>query len=331
MLALANHENTIFSRRDIFSVLLIDILILLIMLIRWNAVVLYPILVLLLTFILLHRSVSRKWLVIVAVSPLLAYFIFLSVQYNIVKVKPVHAERVVMALDLASMIVYDPSVCESLKLSSCNLIQGKITPEFVVGNGAIDHTINQGRRRMEPAFIRLADSQSLKDEMYQAAMSFPLTYGKVKFLNFLDYLTPRPRYYFQSFIHPNQLGVYPNLRFDSVRNWYVTLLHSVYTHPILKMVSFAHITWMLLGMGLLSHSWVLNHHSTRHVILGGLLLVPLCYEFSYLLALTASDFRFMYPSTLLIQIITICCLATFSEQRVAAVQGAARAVGLQGY
>jgi len=316
MLALLKNRGDAISRSDVITIIIIGILITLVMLVRWNSVTLYPILILLFCSILIRRLVPRRMLILVAMSPLAAYILFLFFEYYVAEVKAMHTERVSLALDLASMIVYEPSICETLKLQSCELVNGKITPEFVVGDGAIDHTINQGLRWMEPAFISLVNHKSLTSDMLQAAMHFPGTYAKVKALNFLDYMTPRPRYYFQSFIHPNDLGLYLNSQFDSVRTRYIALLHWVYSHPILKMLSFAHVTWMILDLGGLLYCFVMHRHSSRYALLGLILLVPLAYELSYLLALTASDFRFMYPSTLLTQIITIGIVATLPEQRI---------------
>ncbi|HKV06804.1 MAG TPA: hypothetical protein VJ725_01615, partial [Thermoanaerobaculia bacterium] len=39
-----------------------------------------------------------------------------------------------------------------------------------------------------------------------------------------------------------------------------------------------------------------------------LLLVPLVYSFSYLLAATVQDYRFLYPSTLFVQVFTVAAI-----------------------
>ena len=309
MLALLKNGRVEISRGDIAKIVITIFFILLVMLVRWNSAILYPFLILLMCSILSRRLVSRRMLLLLAMSPLAAYFLFLFFEYKVVRVEARHPENVSFALDLASMIVYDPSICTTLKLQSCELVNEKITPEFMVGNGAIDHTINQGLRTMEPVFMSLVNSESLTSDLLHAAMRFPEMYARVKVLNFIDYMTPRPRYYFQSFIHPNELGLYLNAQFKTIRGKYVVLLHWFYSHPVLKMFSFAHITWMVIDLVGILYCFVRHRHSDRYTILGLILLIPLAYELSYLLALTASDFRFMYPSTLLTQIITISAVA----------------------
>ena len=261
-LALLKNGQVAISRSDIVTIIVIGVLITFVMLVRWNSVVLYPVLIMLLCSILIRRFVPPRMLILLAMSPLAAYILFLFFEYKVVRVETQHTEKVSFALDLASMIVYDPSLCTKLELQSCELVKGRITPEFVIGNGAIDHTINQGLRTMEPAFMSLVDSKSLTSDMLQAAMHFPGTYAKVKVLNFIDYMTPKPRYYFQSFIHPNDLGLYLNARFDTIRSKYVVLLHWVYSNPVLKMFSFAHITWMVFDLGGLLYCFAMHRHSS---------------------------------------------------------------------
>jgi hypothetical protein len=302
------------SRGIYLKMLVVLLLIALVMLVRWNSVILYPVLILAWFGAMRDRSVSRRILFALATSPLAVYILFLAAQYGILGVTRAHQERIVFALDLASMIIYDPSICASLSLQSCAIVQGNITPQFIVGAGAIDHTLNQGLGTVEPTFVELALNPSLPNDLLQAGMHFPRTYGTVKLMNFLDYLRPQPRYYFQSFIHPNNLGLSLNSRFTVVRHRYVEILRLVYTHPVLKMFSFAHITWIILNLAGILYCLVFKRDSRRYVFLGLILVLPLVYVLSYLLALTASDFRFMYPSTLLVQVIAIGFLVTLPEQ-----------------
>jgi hypothetical protein len=296
------------------KIFVVLILIVLVMLVRWNSVILYPALILAGFGAMRDRIVSRRILFALAISPLAVYILFLAAQYGILGVTRAYQERIVFALDLASMITHDPSICATLSLQSCDIVQGNITPQFIVGAGAIDHTLNQGLGTIEPTFVELALNPFLPNDLLQAGMGFPRTYGTVKLMNFLDYLRPQPRYYFQSFIHPNNLGLSLNSRFTFVRHRYVEILRLVYTHPVLKMFSFAHITWVILNLAGILYCLVFKQDSRRHIFLCLILIVPMLYVLSYLLALTASDFRFMYPSTLLVQAITIGLIATLPQQ-----------------
>jgi len=283
---------------------------------RWNSLILFLPLIFVWLTILWKNIVSHRKILILAFSPLVFYLLFLIFQYEVIGVKRIHTERFAFALDLASMITYDPAICQSLPLRSCQIIQEKITSEFVVGNGAIDHTMNQGLGTVDPAFAELRLLPSLPQELWLAASHFPGSYLSVKTLNFFDYLRPRPRYYFQSFLRKNGMGLFMNERFETVRTQYISWLHSIYTHPILKMLSFAHVTWIFANLTGILYCFTFKRKSHIYVVLGQILLVPILYDLSYMIALTSSDFRYMYPSTLIMQVMTIGLTFTLFAEKI---------------
>jgi hypothetical protein len=315
LLELSKTVTTEPTLRDYPKIIAILILISLVMLTRWNSLILYLPLTLTWSIILWGRFFSRRTLLALAILPLGIYLLFLIFQYNVIGVRRAHNERVTFALDLASMIIYDPSICQTLSLESCGTIQGKITSKFIVGAGAIDHTINQGLSTMEPAFVALTFSPSLTHDLWLAATHYPLTYGTVKVLNFLDYIRPRDRYYYQSFMHPNNLNLSFNPRFEPVRNKLFILLHKVYEHPILKFLSFVHLPWILVNLTGIAFCFKYKQKLEQLRILGMILFIPAAYYLSYLIALTASDFRFMYPSTLIMEVITIGLISTLQNPK----------------
>jgi hypothetical protein len=237
--------------------------------------------------------------------PLVICLLFFVLQYQVIGVRRAHQERVVFALDLASMIVSDPKLCQDLPLESCHTITGRITKDFIVGRGAIDHTLNQGLGTMEPTFLALASSPSLVPDLWLAATHRPLTFVRVKLLNYWDYVRPRDRYYFQSFLHPNNMQLASDPRGEPVRNQLFVLLHGVYEHPALRFISFVHLPWLVINLAGLGLCFNCRSRCKQSRILGAVLLVPATYYGSYLLALTASDFRFMYPAMLLVQVVLI--------------------------
>jgi len=311
LLELAKEPSTAVSGKNWVKIFLLITLMVFVMLTRLNSPVLYPALTMGLLGVLRKKPISRKALLALALCPLLFYLVFVLLQYEYIGVKRAHQERIVLALDLASMLTYNPSICQTLSLQSCDMIQGKLSPEFVVGNGAIDHTLNQGLGTMEPAFVKLAFSSFLLEDMWLAAKHYPGTYGTVKILNFMDYIRPRDRYYYQAFMHPNNFGFAYNPRFGPVRDTLFVLLHAVYEHPILKFFSFVHLPWLIINLMGIVFCFPYKRKSEQLKILCPILFIPATYYGSYLIALTASDFRFMYPSTLLVQIITITVLVCF--------------------
>lgn len=311
LLELAKEPPTVVSGKSWVKIFVLIALMIFVMLTRLNSPVLHPALSAGLLSVLWNRPISRTALLAFAICPLIFYLVFVLLQYPFADVKHAHQERIVLALDLASMLTYNPSICETLSLQSCDVIQGKLSPEFVAGDGAIDHTLNQGLGTMEPAFVKLAFSSFLLEDMWLAVKHYPGTYGTVKILNFMDYIRPRDRYYYQAFIHPNNLGFAYNPRLDPVRNTLFVLLHRAYEHPILKFFSFVHLPWLIINLMGIIFCFLYKQKSEQLKILCTILFIPATYYGSYLIALTASDFRFMYPSTLLVQIITITVLVCF--------------------
>jgi len=312
LLELSKSATTTATWRDYSKMIATLLLISLVMLTRWNSLILYPPLILTWSIILWDKYFSRKMLLAMSISPFVIYLLFILFQYNGIGAVRVHNERVILALDLASMIVYEPVVCQTLPLQSCDLIQGKITSEFVVGAGAIDHTMNQGLSTIEPAYAALTFSPSLPHELWLAATNYPWTYATVKVLNFLDYIRPRDRYYYQSFMHPNNLNLSLNSRFEPVRSKLFILLHAVYEHPLLKYISFVHLPWIVINLVGIALCFKYKQKSNQLRILGMILFIPTTYYASHLIVLAASDFRYMYPSTLVMQVLAIGFVSAFS-------------------
>jgi len=303
LLELGIDTNSNIFRKHHFKMGILITLIIFAMLTRKNSPILYPALMLGLISVFRHKSISYRTVLIMVFCPLFFYLLFSTFQYKFLGVKQTHHERVFFALDLASMLIYNPSICQTLSLQSCDLIIGKISPEFIPGHGAIDHTMNQGLGTMDPAFVKLTISPFLDHDLYLAISHAPWTYVTVKTLNFLDYIHPRDQYYYQSYIHPNNLGLAFNPIFEPIRNKYFNLLRGVYQHPLLKYFSFVHFPWILINLFGIMICLIFKNRLPNFGIMGIILLTPATYYFSYLIALTASDFRYMYPSTLLMQVI----------------------------
>jgi hypothetical protein len=305
LLELAVEINKINSGKNHYRIFLLIILIVFAMLARPNSPILYPALALAFLSMLRNKSFDNRALLFLALCPLMVYFLFVTFQYRVIGVKRVHPERVAFALDLASMLVYDPSICETLSLPSCRIVLEKFPPEFIVGHGAIDRTLNQGLASSEPGFVELFTSPSLKKDLSIASFRYPGIYSTVKILNFLDYIKFRRQYYYQSFIPPNDFSLYFDNRFEFARNILLLLLSKVYRHPILKYFSFVHVTWIIGNLAGILFFLTFGAKFRQYKFLALVLNIPAVYYFSYLLAMTASDFRFMYPSLLITQAIII--------------------------
>ena len=303
LLELAVETNSINSIKDRYKIFVLIILIVSVMLTRPNSPILYPALALIFFTVLRNKFVSSKASFFLVLCPLMLYLFFVPFQYKMIGVKREHPERVALALDLASMLTYEPTICDNLSLPSCHIVLENFPAEFIVGHGAIDHTLNQGLGRSDPGFVELFTDPSLKRDLFLAASRYPGVYSTVKILNFLDYIRPRDQYYYQSFIQPNSFDLSFDPRFELARNEHFLILHKVYQHPFLKYFSFVHITWIIVNLVGILFFFVIRRKSQQYKLFALVLCIPAVYYFSYLLAMTASDFRFMYPSLLITQVI----------------------------
>ena len=302
LIEFSKETNAASNRNNYPKVLLLIILIAAVMLSRPNSPILYPALILVFSSILSRQVFSRKTILFVALGPIIIYLLTNIFYYKVLGVKHVHHERISFALDSASMLTYNPTICQELSLRSCKLVNEKFPSEFIAGDGAIDHTLSQGSIRPEPGFVELAASSFVVQDLWSAATHYPVTYGIVKVLNFLDYIRPRNQYYFQSYIHPNNFNLAFIPQFKPVRDRFFLLLYLVYKHPTLKYISFVHFPWLLINLSGIVYWSRFVHKADTYSLMRRILYVPAVYYFSYLLAMTASEFRFMYPSALLVQV-----------------------------
>jgi hypothetical protein len=305
LLELWNEQDLVSYPKNRGKLFTLVILVAMILLARPNSILLYPFFVLALISIPGFIIIPRRILLVLTLFPLLFFLFYIPVQYNLIGVKRVNPEKVAVALDLASLLTYDRSICDEVRLSSCELVIERFPQNFYVGKGAIDHTLNHGLVKTEPAFASLMASPGIYHDLWLAASHYPWSYIKVKVLNFLDFIRPRDRFYFQSTTHPNSFGLHLSFRFQEVRNTLYRIMHTVYQHPLLRFFSFVPFPWMLVALVGMGRGIYAGKKNQQAWFLGMILLIPLAYCFSYLLVMTTSDFRFVYPAILLVQVISL--------------------------
>ena len=284
----------------------------LILLVRYNDIVLYPIMAALLA-IALGRSVPRRTIRYGALLlPLLAAAAFLSGAYALIDIGRGHAEHAVYALDLASMMLRAPTICQDLSLHTCEIVLGEFPPGFRAGDGAISLTFSQSRLQQLQPFMELFFHPRLEEDFSIAARDHPGLLFQVKLLNFLDYIGPdRSQFFFQNTIIPQDIRFLPGQAFaDPAASWFMAV-RRVHQSPWLSWLSFVHAVWLLpcvIGVIALGVRLAIRRAASDAFWLG-LLCVPASYYGSHIIALTTLEFRFMYPSTLLMQVGTITALA----------------------
>ncbi|MBD3307724.1 hypothetical protein GF339_14905 [candidate division KSB3 bacterium] len=284
-----------YSRYSLFIVLSTVLL-----LTRHNAVAVLPFLVLMSWFILSYqRKLPVFRAMIISLSLILLYIGATIGQYALFQVERRHPVQQVMALDLVGMIVQNPALREELPYTSRHL-----TPEYMdayqygdivsLYEDAIDDLFHYSREMIE--------------EYRRAIQTFPLTWLVVKWRAFYELLRPSRIYkWFHMGISDNPFGLRHNELFQPVREALRIRMLIVWHNPILRLLSGVHLVWIGITLGGIGGSmrvyW--RSRSPDALFCAILLSLPLTYYGSYFFATTAWDFRFMYPATLSVQVITL--------------------------
>ena len=297
------------------------IVISMVLLIRLNSLVLYPVMALAFERVLHQRAVSAGYKLLLVFCPIVVFGLFLLFQYDVLKVERSHQDHTVFALDLASVLEYDPSICEKALLSACDVLNDYYPCNFHVGAGALDCTYDQAKGIVYRPFYFLRNNSALEADYIYVVQEHTLTWLTVKFLNFVDYLRPVTYRYFYQVQDPNLLkeaGLVPGSRFSIIRERIYAELSWVSQNAVLRWFSFVHLPWLVinvLGIFACIIYALRSNQRSKYLFFVIILSTPASYYFSYLIALTASDFRFMYPSTLVVQVIALTCMFSFAIEK----------------
>jgi hypothetical protein len=274
--------------------------------VRHNAVILLP-LVGLVLWMGTRRSFRRAGALALAAAPIVLYLLANPLIDLVFGVEELHTDSAVMALDLVGLCAKSRAVCHRLPWTESHILDPAALPGYRPGD--IGFIFWDEPRHVDPA-IRL-DYPRLRAEYLRAVREFPLRLAEVKLEAFETLLgIDRTFYFFHDSIVENPFGLALNARLAPVRTWLSQVTEDVAEHRFLRWISGVHAVWIAANVlwvaGLLG-AW-LRSRDFQYLFLGCLLLIPLGYYFSYLFASPAHDFRFMYPSTLMVQCVTLSWL-----------------------
>jgi len=300
------------TRRLVIKTLALMAVASLILLVRHNTIVMFPVMMFAVWWI--YRSKDLKWYAIpvVILAPLLIYFSFNTFQYSILKTARTHIEHIVYEIDLVSMIAYNPSLLDVLPYTAAHL-KGDLRRDFEIGDSAyadlyLNELIDQS------SYLAADNHDLLVDEYKYAVLHFPLTWLSVKAIMFLSLIDPsRERYAFHDHMQKNEFGISFNSFFSSERQFIFAIGKRVMAHPVARWFSYTHLPWFLLDIVMMAGGILLHFRKPapgrNYAVFISMLSIPLVYYFSFFLAVTAPDFRFMYPSTLIVQLIFLIILS----------------------
>lgn len=271
------------------------------MLVRHNAIVLLPVFALLFA-VFLARVVPLRVAVPAALVPVLLYAGTSRAIDRGFQVKPMELGLTVAVVELVGVCAADPEIEQSLPYMS-SFLKEDYREHYVAG-----FCDKIGPGCLKPGIY--GDHDSIYREYRQAAWNHPLALADVKLGAFLFHLGTNPCLKFHA-ATDNPPEKMPGPRFAEQRQWLTRHVYQVFLHPKLRWVFMDHGIWLvacLASVGLCLGVWGLGG-GRRYGVLALLLLAPLGYYLSYLLASVAGDFRYMYPSSLWMQTAVLAGLA----------------------
>lgn len=270
---------------------------------RGNAIVLIPVFV---GIIWVLAGRFRVWVRIMFSLIALVFFLYGGVWINkVFKVEDLNPRASVMSLELVGLLKLKPTLQEEFPYIASQLKEGW-QHEFEWASYR-KMRWNENSFVM-PDLVKTGPNRPLEDAYFRAVKRHPFLMSKVKLLNFLQVINPfETTEWLPAGVAENDYGLKMNLYAESFYKTYWHWSHKVSSHPILRWISAVHLIWFLMAiliLGYLLRRFIILRDS--YVLLLLLLSsIPCAYVFSYFLASPWTAFRYMYPSTLLIQIFLI--------------------------
>ena len=280
---------------------------------RHNAKVIFFSLCVTSWMIMRHRRARGAY--ILALSPLVFYLILNQVQYEHFNVERTHLGKYIMALDLVGLCVESENICDELPNLKRHLRQD-YSKRYV--SGYIGPILWESPRIIDDEYFSEENRPKIIEEYKFALMKHTRTLAKVKIkafwylLGIKEKLSP-----FYPGIKKNTFGLSLNDRFANIRDKLIRAGIKVSKHKYLRLISGVPLVWILVGI-----SWEVGlmilykkNRKLKYLFYLTLISTTIIYCFSYLLATPGHDYRYTYPATLIIQILTTSTILGFFLSR----------------
>lgn len=304
-----NQKNT---KQYIVNYTALVLLISLVFITRYNAIVLVPVFFLLLFYNSKRLADAKQSVIPVILWSVLPFFVYIAVQKQLniaFQIKKLHPENQVMALESVGALLQDKNNSSYVPYISANL-----TPNYEYayfpGNVASVMNWEGSEKTLNQLTFSIADER-IKKEYINLAWHAPGSLVKVKSEGFFNMLKPSTgKYWFHVKLDDNAYGLTQNETFKKARLGWQLLANNIHSITLTSFIGGEHLVWLIINVSLLI--LLISKRQLRSMLFI-VLLIPLGYYLSYLLACTGDDFRFMYPATLLVQVIALSLL--FSGNR----------------
>lgn len=275
--------------------------------VRHNAVVALPFLGLFLWAETRRRGVrfAAAW----AAAPLLAFLALNPLLEAVFAVHDLSPQDWILSLDLAGVCARSDQACAGLPYTRSHILDRKgLRARYRAGD--LGSVFWEEPRLVDPGMVAREHRPQIRAEYRRALLSYPGVLVRLKLAAFWELLgTEKTFYFFQDRIAENPYGLALHERSAGARDWLARSAKGTSESPW-RWLWGVHLVWLLANLawlaGLLAAAWRTGEGRLRSVALS--LLVPLGYALSYLTAAPVHDFRFLYPSALVIQVLTLTWL-----------------------
>jgi hypothetical protein len=281
--------------------------------VRHNAVVLLPVVGLAL-WDGARRELGGRRALALAAAPLTLYLVAEPLTDRAFGVQRFHPDSQILALDLVGLCAADRAagrpVCPGLPWTRAHILDESALAAYRPGD--IGFIFWDQPPHVDPS-IR-ADYPRLRVEYLRALRERPAALLRVKLEAFATLLgLDQTSYFFHDSIVDNPYRLALGQRLAPVRSYLSRGVSWVGRQPVLRWISGVHLVWLavcgveviaLLGL------WA-GSRRAEYRRLAWVLLIPLGYYLSYLFAAPVHDFRFMVPSTVMVQCVTLAAAAGY--------------------
>jgi len=291
-----------------YTVFGVGLLMLLIILTRYNAIVIAPVFALILGVLLFPRI---HWMSILLAGVFLVGLVgakpFL---HQSLKVREFPIENQMLTLDLVGFYLKYPELRKELPYTGSSLKNGWEEKFEWASIYPISFTRPLIVTEEYGSYTR--ENPKLKEEYLRVFKTHPFRMLMVKSTHFVQLFGwESTHYWYHGGIEKNELGLKPNTLFKNERKEMLRAANKIST-SVWRWVSGVHLVWILVNLVFLGWMLIvwLNERTELKLLWVMFLMIPLMYYASYLISAPAKDFRYMYPSTLTLQTIGIAWIAS---------------------
>lgn len=265
--------------------------------VRHNAIVTLPFLGLFLA-VEAWRRLPRAAALGLAVAPLAVCLAGDALVDAALGVEERHPVSQVLAFDLAGLCAEDRSTCDESPLFRRHLRASDLGARYRPGD--LGSIFWEEPVAVDPRVFHPTLHGKLEEEYWDVVTDHPLLLAEVKAESFWSLLgTEETDYFFHDSVAENPFGLRLQPQLAGVRET-LSAWGRWTAGGGLRWIAGVHLVWLVVNV-----LWIVALALRGRWTLVLLLLVPLAYSLSYLLAATVQDYRFLYPSTLFVQCFTV--------------------------